>query len=68
MSWVTILIIAFGGMLAIEGAVWAIFPSQMRRMYREAMSADDRALHISGLVSVAIGVVMIMMAVKAVSP
>lgn len=56
--------IAFGGMLAIEGAVWAVFPAQMRRMYEEAFTAGDKILHFSGLFSVAIGVLMIMWAVK----
>ena len=59
--------IAFGGMLAIEGAVWAVFPAQMRRMYEEAFTAGDKILHFSGLFSVAIGVLMIMWAVKPVS-
>ena len=61
----TIIAVAMGGALALEGAVWAIFPSQMRRMYQEAMSQmDDKSLHIGGLISVLIGVVIIGAAVK----
>jgi len=61
-----ILLIACGGALAIEGAAWAIFPSQMRRVYQDAFAQGDRILHLSGLASVAIGVVLIMWGVKAV--
>jgi len=59
--------IAMGGAFAIEGAVWAIFPSQTRRTYNEMMSMGDKALHMAGLASVAIGVVLIALAVKSVS-
>ena len=64
MSLWTVILIASGGAFAIEGAAWAIFPSQMRRMYMDAASLGDRALHMTGLVSVAIGMVLIMWAVK----
>lgn len=64
MSFTVIMMIAMGGALAIEGAAWAVFPSQMRRIYQEAFAAGDRMLHFSGLASVAIGVVLIMWAVK----
>lgn len=57
--------IAIGGALAFEGVLWAVFPSQMRRMYHEALSQmDDKALHIGGLVSVMLGVIMVGAAVK----
>ncbi len=65
MSFGVVLLIALGGALALEGAVWAIFPSQMRRAYRDAIEMmDDKALHIGGLVSVAVGVGLISLAVK----
>ena len=65
MSFGIVLLIALGGALALEGAVWAIFPSQMRRAYRDAIEMmDDKALHIGGLVSVAVGVGLISLAVK----
>jgi len=57
--------IAIGGALAFEGVLWAIFPSQTRRMYEEALSQmDDKALHIGGLVSVMLGVILVGAAVK----
>ena len=65
MSFTTILLIATGGALAFEGAAWAIFPRQMREIYQQAFAAGDRMLHISGLISVAIGVALIVWAAKA---
>jgi len=65
MSLGVIILIALGGALVLEGAVWAIFPSQMRRAYREAIEMmDDKALHIGGLVCVAIGVILVSVGVK----
>ncbi len=65
MSLGTIIAVAIGGVLAFEGMIWAIFPSQTRRMYQEAMSQmDDKSLHLGGLISVLIGVIIIGTAVK----
>lgn len=64
MTFMTVMLIATGGALAIEGGAWAIFPSQMREIYQQAFAAGDRLLHLSGLASVAIGMVLIMWAVK----
>ena len=65
MSLGVIILIALGGALVLEGAVWAIFPSQMRRAYREVIEMmDDKALHIGGLVCVAIGVILVTVGVK----
>ena len=61
----TIIAVAIGGVLAFEGMIWAIFPSQTRRMYQEAMSQmNDKSLHVGGLISVLIGVLIIGSAVK----
>ncbi|MDA8708505.1 DUF2065 domain-containing protein [Hellea sp.] len=61
----TIIAVAIGGALAFEGVIWAIFPSQTRRMYQEALSQmDDKALHIGGLISVLLGVLLVGTAVK----
>ena len=64
MSITTITLIAIGGALAIEGAIWAIFPSQLRDMYREMLSMPDKTLHYAGLASVAFGVVILAAGVK----
>jgi len=64
----TILLIAIGGAFAFEGVMWAIFPNGVRQMYRDAFAQmDDKALHITGLISVALGVGMIVLGVKLVS-
>ena len=61
----TIITVAIGGALALEGVIWAIFPSQMRRMYQETLSQlDDKSLHIGGLISVMAGVLLVGFAVK----
>lgn len=61
----TIIAVAIGGALAFEGFIWAIFPSQTRRMYQDAFTQlDDRALHITGLFSVLAGVLLVGAAVK----
>jgi len=60
----TILAVAFGGCLALEGAAWAIFPSQMRDMYRDMLALDNIMLHRAGLISVAIGVGVIALAIR----
>ncbi|MGB0908502.1 MAG: DUF2065 domain-containing protein [Maricaulaceae bacterium] len=59
-----IILIAIGGALAIEGAAWAVFPAGMRRAYELAFSENDKTLHVTGLVSVALGVAMIAWAVR----
>ncbi len=64
MNLTTITLIAIGGALLIEGAVWAVFPAQMREMYRQMLSMPDRVLHMSGLASVAFGMVLLVFGVK----
>ncbi len=60
-----VILIALGGALAFEGFVWAVFPAQMRRAYEQSLKmADDKSLHITGLMCVAIGVVLMGIAVK----
>lgn len=63
MNGLTIIAVAIGGCLALEGAAWAIMPAQMREMYREMLTMNDQLLHRVGLISVAIGVVVIALAV-----
>lgn len=59
-----VILIAIGGCLALEGVAWAIFPRQMRELYAQAFAMGDKVLHQSGLVSVALGVVLITLGVK----
>lgn len=64
MSFSAVLFIALGGAFLVEGAAWAVFPRQIRRAYQLVFQGNDKDLHISGLVSVAIGVAMIGAAIK----
>jgi len=64
MNLTTILLIAIGGAFALEGAIWAIFPTQMRDMYQQVFAMPEKVLHSSGLASVAIGMVLIVLGVK----
>ena len=68
MSLGLVLLIALGGALAFEGAVWAIFPSQARRGYAQMMQAlSDKDLHIGGLICVALGVALLAFALNVAS-
>jgi len=64
MSVTTIFLIALGGTLAIEGALWAIFPRQIKDLYQQMLAMPDRTLHVAGLASVAIGVALLAAGVK----
>lgn len=52
----TLFLIIIGGILTFEGALFAIAPTLARQMYEDAFRMGDRALHLSGLVFVALGV------------
>jgi uncharacterized protein YjeT (DUF2065 family) len=47
---------ALGLVLAIEGALYALFPSGMRRVVAEVLQQPDERLRRFGLVAAAIGV------------
>jgi len=59
-----IVLIAIGGALAIEGALWAIFPRQVKDMYAQMMSMPERTLHMAGLACVGFGVAILVLGVK----
>jgi len=63
-SLITISLIALGGALAIEGALWAVIPSKMRELYEDSFRMGDRMLHSAGLLSVAIGMILIVLGAK----
>lgn len=64
MSISTIVLIAIGGTLAIEGVLWAVFPRQIKEMYQQMLAMPERTLHLAGLMSVAVGVAVLMIGVK----
>ncbi|MBL4853247.1 MAG: DUF2065 domain-containing protein [Robiginitomaculum sp.] len=58
-SWVTVLVIAVGGAMLLEGAAYALFPGGMKRAMREMMDMPEGQLRISGLVVAGIGLALI---------
>jgi len=58
-GWATVLIIALGGAMLLEGAVYALFPGGMKRAMREIMDMPDGRLRSGGLIIAAIGLTII---------
>ena len=50
------LILAIGLVLALEGALYALFPSFLRSMVKQIDAVSDSALRNGGLVALGIGV------------
>ncbi len=51
-----ILLVALGGFVLLEGLMWAIAPTAMRRAYDQMMQqVSDRDLHVGGAFAVFIG-------------
>ena len=60
-----IILVALGGFVLLEGLMWAIAPTAMRRVYNEMMQqVSDRDLHKFGVVSVFIGMCLFMIGTK----
>ena len=54
-----VLLVAFGGFILLEGLMWAVAPTAMRRAYNQMMQqVSDKDLHIVGAFAVFIGVCM----------
>lgn len=65
MNVATVLLLVFGGALAVEGIGWAIAPDAMRRAYAEAMAMlDAQRLSRLGLLCTAMGLLMILIGVR----
>lgn len=61
----TILLLVFGGALAVEGLGWAIAPDAMRRAYEEAMQMlDSQRLSRLGILCTAMGLLLIWVGVR----
>ncbi len=59
-AWVTVLVIAIGGAMIIEGAVYTLFPRGMKRVMREMMDMPEGRIRNSGLFVAAIGLALIL--------
>lgn len=65
MGWGVILLLTFGGALMFEGIGWALVPDAMKQAYREAIEVlDNRQLSTFGLVSLAIGLILVVIGVR----
>ena len=51
--------IAIGLILAIEGALYALFPGLMKRMAQQVPQSPGDSLRVAGVVSVAVGVALV---------
>jgi len=60
-----IILVAVGGFVLLEGLMWAIAPTAMRRAYDQMMQqVSDRDLHIAGAFAVFIGMCLFMIGAK----
>jgi uncharacterized protein YjeT (DUF2065 family) len=50
------ILLALALVLAVEGALYALFPGRMKRMMAEALRLPDETLRNLGLIAAAIGV------------
>lgn len=55
------LLLAIGLVLALEGALYALFPSFLRSMVKQIDSIGDAALRTGGLLALSVGVVLVWM-------
>jgi uncharacterized protein YjeT (DUF2065 family) len=53
------LILAIGLVLALEGALYALFPSFLRAMLKQLETVSDSQLRIGGLIALALGVIIV---------
>jgi uncharacterized protein YjeT (DUF2065 family) len=53
------IVTAIGLILALEGALYALFPDAMRRMAQQVQHAPGDTLRVVGVVSAALGVAIV---------
>lgn len=58
----TNLLAAFGLVLVIEGALYALFPNYMRRAMAAMLSMDEMHIRISAVVSAGLGLFLVWLA------
>jgi uncharacterized protein YjeT (DUF2065 family) len=57
----TAIITALGLVLVIEGAIYALFPEDMKRMMRVALAQPSGRLRMAGLAAATVGVVVVLL-------
>ena len=58
-AWLSVIVVAIGGAMLLEGAVYALFPAAMKRAMREMQSLPDGALRVGGLTAGVIGLAVV---------
>ena len=58
-AWLSVIVVAIGGAMLLEGAVYALFPAAMKRAMREMQSLPDGALRVGGLAAGVIGLAIV---------
>lgn len=58
-SWVTILVIAVGGAMLLEGAMYALFPGPMKKAMQEVQNVPEHILRAVGIGIAAFGVMIV---------
>ena len=60
-----IVLVAIGGFILLEGLLWSIAPTSMRRAYDQMMQqVSDRDLHIGGAIAVFTGTCLFALGAK----
>jgi uncharacterized protein YjeT (DUF2065 family) len=53
------IVAAIGLVLALEGALYALFPDPMKRMAQQVLQTPGDTLRFAGVISVALGVALV---------
>jgi len=60
-----IVLVAIGGFILLEGLLWALAPTAMRRAYDQMMrQVSDKDLHVAGAVAVFVGMCLFALGAK----
>ena len=58
-GWLSVIVIAIGGGMLIEGALYALFPSGMKRAMSDMQNQPDHVLRVVGLCIAGLGVAIV---------
>jgi len=61
------MIIALGGAMLLEGAVYALFPGGMKRAMREIMDMPENQLRAGGLIIAMLGLTLVVLLLRNIS-
>jgi uncharacterized protein YjeT (DUF2065 family) len=58
-NWVTILVVAVGGAMLLEGAMYALFPGAMKKAMLEVQNVPENVLRVVGIGLAGFGVLVV---------